>query len=198
MISCFCITPLAVFAEEGDGTDETELDISLSSQENLFDIVNMKPGDWAPRSITVQNTGIQDFVYQMTIQNTGEEKLYNELLIEIKAGDEELYNGKLADFSSLSKRNLESSTNEDFDILIRFPEHLGNEFQGLTSTFTLTFTAEGTEGATVQAMTKGQVASVGIAPAGLNTAGNSSNLVNIMLVGSIALAGGIAFRLIRK
>ena len=67
----------------------------------------------------------------MQLQNSGEEKLFNELLLEIKAGDKELYQGKLAAFKSLPERKLTSGTEENLDITIRFPEHLGNDFQGL-------------------------------------------------------------------
>src|SRR5690606_6161732 len=92
LISMICFYPVTkVFADDGKDTVENELDITLSQTENLFDISNMKPGDWAPRTITVMNSGSKDFVYQMQLQNTGDERLFNELILEIKAGDTELY-----------------------------------------------------------------------------------------------------------
>ncbi|QUG40567.1 hypothetical protein KD050_14845 [Psychrobacillus sp. INOP01] len=197
LLSMICFYPVTnVFAAEND-TAENELDISLSSKENLFDISNMKPGDWAPRTITVQNSGSKDFVYYMQLQNSGEKKLFNELLLEVKAGDKELYQGKLAEFESLPERELTSGTEENLDITIRFPEHLGNDFQGLESAFVFSFTAEGKEGTTVQAMTMGHVASVGPTPGGSNLPPTSTNIIILMLLGTLLVAGGIVLMIIR-
>jgi len=187
----------SVFADGENDTTENELDISLSSQENLFDISDMKPGDWAPRTITVQNSGSKDFVYQMQLQNSGEKKLFNELLLEVKAGDKELYQGKLAGFKSLPERKLSSGTEENLDITIRFPEHLGNDFQGLNSAFTFSFTAEGKDNTTVQVMTTGQVASVGPTSTGFSQPSKSTNIFYLMLFGTVLVIGGIVLIIIR-
>jgi len=144
LLSGICFFPItSVFADGKNDTDKNEINISISPKDTLFDISNMKPGDWAPRTITVKNSGSKDFVYQMQLQNSGDKKLFNELLLEIKAADKELYQGKIAAFKSLPTRKLISGSEENLDITIRFPEHLGNDFQGLTSAFVLTFTAEG-------------------------------------------------------
>jgi len=144
LLSGICFFPVtSVFADGENDTDQNEIDISISPKDTLFDISNMKPGDWAPRTITVKNSGSKDFVYQMQLQNSGDKKLFNELLLEIKAADKELYQGRLAAFKSLTTRKLTSGTEENLDITIRFPEYLGNDFQGLASAFVLTFTAEG-------------------------------------------------------
>lgn len=198
LISVICFYPVTnVFADDGNGTAENELDISLSPTENLFDISNMKPGDWAPRTITVQNTGSEDFVYQMQLQNNGDERLFNELMLEINAGDTELYLGKMAAFKSLPERNLASSTEENLDITIRFPEYLGNEFQGLGTAFVFSFIAEGKGSPPVQVMTAGQVASFG--PTALSGPPNTaSKLVNLTLFGSLLVAGGTVFMFFRR
>jgi len=144
LISGICIFPItSVFADGKNDTDKNDINISISPKDTLFEISNMKPGDWAPRTLTVENSGSKDFVYQMQLQNSGDKKLFNELLLEIKAGDKELYQGKMAAFKSLPASKLTSGAEENLDITIRFPEHLGNDFQGLTSAFVLTFTAEG-------------------------------------------------------
>lgn len=202
LISGICFYPVSSVSADGENDKvENEIDISLSSNENLFDISNMKPGDWAPRTITVQNSGTKDFVYLIQLQNSGEKKLFNELLMEIKAGDIELYQGKLAEFQSLPERKLTSSTEEKLDITIRFPEHLGNEFQGLSSAFVFTFTAEGKDNTVVQAMTKGQVASSSFGPttAGFNLP-MSSNISNLILFGTVLLvvAGGFLLMILRR
>jgi len=199
LISGICFYPLSSVSADGENDKvENEINISLSSKENLFDISNMKPGDWAPRTITIQNAGSKDFVYQMQLQNNGEKKLFNELLLEIKAGDIELYQGKMADYKSLPERKLTSSSEENLDITIRFPEHLGNDFQGLASNFVFTFTAEGNDSTTVQAMTKGQVASSSFGPTTAGFSLPSSNISNVMLFGAVILAGGIMLMIIRR
>ena len=199
LISGICFYPVSsVFADGENDKVENEIDISLSAKDNLFDISNMKPGDWAPRTIAIQNSGTKDFVYKMQLQNSGDKKLFTELLLEIKAGDEELYQGKLAAFESLPERKLASSSKENLDITIRFPEHLGNDFQGLTSAFVFSFTAEGTD-STAVAMIKGQVASSSIGPtsAGFNLPTTSSNMFNLMIFGTVLVAGGIMLIIIR-
>lgn len=195
LVSAICFFPITSVYAEGE-TDEQELDIGLSPTGTLFDISNMKPGDWAPRTITVINSGDKDFDYQMALKNTGENKLFNELLMEIKAGDMELYNGKLAEFTSLPARKLISTHDENLDITIRFPEHLGNDFQGQTSSFAFTFTAEGNDGAAVQAMTTGEIDS-GILTSGFTLPATSSNMFNLMLFGSALVMGGIVLMIIR-
>jgi len=187
----------SVYAAVENGTAENDTVISISPTENLFDITNMKPGDWAPRTITVQNSGNKDFVYNMQLQNNGEKKLFNELLVEIKTGDTELYQGKLAELNSLPERKLTSGTEENFDITIRFPEHLGNDFQGLTSAFIFSFTAEGKDSSAVQVMTTGQVASVGQTPTGTSLPTTSSTIFNLILFGAVLLAIGIVWIIIR-
>lgn len=199
LIIGICFYPVSsVFAEGENDKAENEIKINISPKDNLFDISNMKPGDWAPRSITVQNSGSKDFVYHLQLQNSGDKKLFNELLLEIKAGDKELYQGKLAALKSLPERKLASGTEENLEMTIRFPEHLGNEFQGLSSAFVFSFTAEGTDGPAVQAMIKGQVASSSIGPtsAGFSLP-TATNISNLMLFGTILVAGGILLILIR-
>lgn len=198
LISGICFYPVtSVFADVGSGTAENELDISLSPKDTLFNISDMKPGDWAPRTITVMNSGSKDFVYHMQLQNSGEKKLFNELLLEINAGDKELFQGKLAAFKSLPERKLTSGTEENLDITIRFPEHLGNDFQGLNSAFTFSFTAEGKDSTVVQAMTLGQVASVGPTSAVTSLPTTSTNIFNLMLFGTVLVASGIGLMIIR-
>lgn len=197
-VSFICFYPLTnVIADGGNDNTENDLGLSILPKENLFDISNMKPGDWAPRTITVQNTGNKDFVYYMQLQNSGEEKLFNELTVEIKAGNTELFKGKLTDFKSLSERKLTNGNEEKLDITISFPEHLGNEFQGLESSFVFSFTAEGKDSTTVQVMTTGQVASVSTSPDGFNQSTGTSNIVSWIFFTTILAASGIVFMIIR-
>src|SRR5690625_3180247 len=119
------------------------ISIGVLPNDTLFQVEDMKPGDWAPRTVTVENNGQEDFSYSMYIESKSQDKLFNELLLEIVASEMELYAGNLADFENLEGRNLEQGKQEDLEITIRFPTHLGNEFQGLNTAFNIVFTAEG-------------------------------------------------------
>ena len=198
LISGILLIPVtSAFADGGNDTNKKDIDINLSPKDTLFSISNMKPGDWAPRTITVKNSGSKDFTYHMQLGNTGEKKLFNELLLEIKAVDKELYQGKLAEFKSVPARNLASGSEENLDITIRFPEHLGNDFQGLEAAFSLNFTAEGKNTTPIQATTKGQVDSGGPTSAGFNLPATSTNIFNLILFGSVLVAGGVVLMLVR-
>ena len=186
----------SVFADGENNAENNEIDISLSPIDTLFDVNNMKPGDWAPRTITVTNSGSEDFAYYMQMQNNGDAKLFNELLMEVKIGDTELYQGKLAAFKSLPARQLTVGSEESLDITIRFPEHLGNDFQGLEASFALTFTAEGKGATAVNAMVNGMIDSGGSASTGFKLPGTSTNIFNIMLIGSGLLTGGIGLLIV--
>lgn len=136
---CFVLFGMPYFImAEGD---EEEVSIQISPQSVLYDIENMKPGDWAPRTVTIKNNGKRHFSYHVQINNKGPEKLLHELLLEIETAGDYLYNGKVSDFSQLSSRELNAGQKEDLEFTIRFPEHLGNEYQGLDTNFSLTFTA---------------------------------------------------------
>ncbi|BAK15218.1 hypothetical protein SSIL_0795 [Solibacillus silvestris StLB046] len=193
LFSWVSLSPLtSVYAEgENDDTEKQEIDISLTPTDTLFEVSNMKPGDWAPRTITVKNIGSKDFEYQMQLQNSGDEKLFNELLLEIKAGDEELYEDKLANFKSLPIRKLITGNEENLEVTIRFPEHLGNEFQALQSSFAFTFTAEGDESEPVQEEIIGQISSSGSPMSGgPGLPDGTTNLIYyILLCGSLVVGG---------
>ena len=199
LFSWVSLTPLtSVYAEgENDDTEKQEIDISLTPTDTLFEVNNMKPGDWAPRTITVKNVGSKNFDYQMQLQNSGDEKLFNELMLEIKAADEELYQGKLANFKSLPIRKLTTGNEENLEVTIRFPEHLGNEFQALQSSFAFTFTAEGDESEPVQEEIIGHIASSGSQMSGgPGLPDGATNLINYILLCGALVVGGIVMVII--
>lgn len=160
--SGICFYPVtSVLADGENETVQKEIDITLAPQDILFAITDMKPGDWAPRTLAVKNTGNKDFAYQMSVQNNGGTKLFNELMLEINIGEKEVYRGNLAAFTSLPARKLAKGSMENLDITIRFPEHLGNEFQGADSIFAFVFTAEGKDGNSETVTIPGEVGNGG-------------------------------------
>ncbi|MFD2044973.1 TasA family protein [Ornithinibacillus salinisoli] len=188
--------PAKSFADESNADDMAEIDISLSPSDVLFNIDNMKPGDWAERNITIKNAGEYDFEYQMSIRNEGSEKLFNEFLLEIRDSNDELYTGKLADFEKLPVREITSTNEEELEITVRFPEHLGNEFQGLDAQFTFIFVAEGAEDTDTNDRDEESVdGSVGSdkdnKDGGSILPDTATNMFNLLLIGSILLVTGV-------
>lgn len=120
--------------------DDEAMSMQVSPEGTLYDIENMKPGDWAPRTVTIANNGQTDFSYVAEVDNHGPEKLFNELILEVKTTDDTIYSGKVADFTQLTARKLEAGQMEEIEFTIRFPEHLGNDYQGLNTSFSLIFT----------------------------------------------------------
>lgn len=158
----FSLTGINAVAEEAPAQQDVDISISPGG-DPLFQVENMKPGDWAPRTVTVQNVGIQDFDYSVRVQNTGDPKLFNALVLEIKAGELTLYEGKMTDFDEMPSRKLVSGSEESLEMVIRFPEHLGNDYQGLEAAFSFQFVAEGQGNLVVHTMTEGLIGSSGIA-----------------------------------
>lgn len=141
----FVLTPTKKIAAQ---TNELqEIDISISPIEVLFDVKNMKPGDFATRELTVINNGTEDFNYTSSVHlSSGSKKLFDELILVVKDEEKELFKGKLSEFKGFTSRSLSSSTNEKLTFTVEFPAHLGNEFQGLFSEVELKFYVAGTLG----------------------------------------------------
>lgn len=187
------------YAQE-EYTNNNEIDIALEPDDVLFNVNNMKPGDWVPRTLAIKNAGLQDFTYLMTIENKGNDKLFNELLLEIKDEKEELYNGKLSEFVSLPKRELSATDEEELEITVRFPEHLGNEFQGTDSKFVFEFTAEGAEEVGLSNNDNEQIGNdIGsLGDGGSSLPNTATNIFNFLLIGSILITFGIVIMLVKR
>lgn len=125
--------------------ERKEIDLSLTPKEMLFDVTkDMKPGDWAERSIRVNNEGAAEFLYTMSAEFTeGSKKLYDGLILEVKNQQERvLYKGSLSGFTKLTGRTLSAGQSEQLQYIVRFPEELGNEYQGLETQVKFIFYAE--------------------------------------------------------
>ncbi|UJL45359.1 LPXTG cell wall anchor domain-containing protein [Virgibacillus sp. NKC19-16] len=190
VVLCFSLTGPAVVAEEAD---KQEIAINIMPEDVLFDVPNMKPGDWAPRTIVIQNNGEMGFEYFTTLRNdSGSEKLFNELVLEVSDGEGELYNGKLAEFNTLSPRFLEPSSEEELHFTVRFPAHLGNEFQGLAAQFSLIFSAKGEQSDTDEVISEGTIGSGdSYSAGGSRLPDTATNMFNLLLIGGLLLAAGV-------
>ncbi|MFD1849037.1 hypothetical protein [Oceanobacillus bengalensis] len=170
---------------------EDTLSIDVLPETILFEITNMKPGDWAPRTAVVQNNGEIEFEYITSVQPNSESlKLYNELILEVTDDNIQLYNGKLSDFNGVSPRELQPGEEDELEFIVRFPEHLGNDFQGLEAEFTIFFKAESdySEQSEEEEVT-GSIDS-GDESGGLALPSTATNIFNYLLVGLILLVTG--------
>lgn len=178
---------------------EERLSIDVLPADKLFDISNMKPGDWAPRTTTIKNSGNIEFEYSTSVKSESEDKkLYNELLLEVWDDETELYNGKLSEFTGFSPRTLSPNEEDELEYIVRFPHHLGNDFQGLDAQFTIYYTAEAvdsneskTEGIT-GTIDSGGDGSGGVLPK------TATNMFSFIVFGALLIAvGGIISLLIQ-
>lgn len=203
---CFCLIFLFL-TQPGyvvaDTNDLNQIAIEVLPSDSLFNITDMKPGDWAPRTVTIKNAGLQEFEYQLRVINEGPDKLFNKLLFEINDQSNELYYGKLAEFETIPLRNLAASGAEELNLTIHFPKEAGNEFQGLHAQFSLHFTAEGKENNTIVASTfiggivGSNEGSLSVSGAGLPH--TATNIFKFLFIGLLTLAvGGVLFELNRR
>lgn len=179
----------------GQTNEQSKLAIEVTPRDSLFNVTNMKPGDWTPRTVVVRNNGTMDFEYEMVLQNKGEEKLFNELTLEVSDDQTELFNGKLAEFTALEVRHLVAGNEEELYITVRFPEHLGNEFQGLDTHFALIFTAKGEKGRSDKVKVDGMLGSDDQSPkSGSVLPSTATNMFNLLVIGGVLLGlGGLIF-----
>ncbi|MBG9449550.1 hypothetical protein ABE67_09545 [Cytobacillus firmus] len=150
-IKIFFICSFVFFIVFGNGTAiavDNDIDINTnleSSNRYLFEVKNLKPGDWMPRNITIKNDGKQNFKYTSKIGKSKSIKgLFEELELEVKKDTKMLYKGKLKDFTGFSPRELAKGTEETLFFQVTMPELLGNDFQNSAAEVEITFLAEAT------------------------------------------------------
>jgi hypothetical protein len=185
LISCTLIAFLLIILISSPvSATVQEIDIVTTPEKVLFDVTNMKPGDWAVRELIVKNGGKQDFNYLFSSKKkSGSTQLFNELLLTVTHGDTELYKGKLGGFSKLDSRALKSGTDETLTLKVDFPEHLGNEYQGQATEVEFKFYVEGTIG--------------GLLPVdGPKLPNTATDMFNILVVGGVLVFSGAILQLI--
>ena len=157
---CVSVLSLISFVPAAKSYAAPNLDLDTIPDSYLFKISNMKPGDYATRTLTILNPGKRSFTYQSRAEFTGGTEnadedlkdgvdLYNEFLLKVWSLDKDdnskaelLYGGKLKDFEGLDPRYLPSNSAEDLRFRVDFPYELGNEYQGLAFNFELLFGVE--------------------------------------------------------
>ena len=109
----------------------------------LFQIENMKPGDWTTETYTVSNKRQENTHYVLASRfSGGSKKFYNQLQLTVKQGKDTLFQGQLADFQDFGTKKLGTEEETQFEFRIDFPYESGNEFQGLVTHFDIVVQAE--------------------------------------------------------
>lgn len=116
----------------GADSSTSEIKIDALPEKVLFDLDDFKPGDWAPRVLTIQNNGNQDFTYNLQSRmKSGSRKLFNVFQLKIEDTSGVIFNGDLKDFRGLDPRPLAAFSDEKLTVTVEFPYVSGNEYQGL-------------------------------------------------------------------
>ncbi len=133
---------MAPVAEAEAATDSNIIDIPDSSDASiLFDVDNMKPGDWATRELIVNNTHDKEMLYNMEIIFIdGSKKLYEQLKFNLTDQSNTVFTGKIIDFPNRKDTPIEANSKQNLELTLDFPEELGNEYQGLAVEFEVRFT----------------------------------------------------------
>jgi LPXTG-motif cell wall-anchored protein len=140
LLMCTLVLIFPANKAEGKGN---ELLIEVKQDKVFFQTVNLAPGRSISEVLTIQNRGEFDFDYNSSSKLKKGEKLFNELLLKVHDSNGELlFDGRLSDFNELGDRKLKSNFEEDLKILVSLPSHIGNEFQGESCEFELTFYAK--------------------------------------------------------
>jgi hypothetical protein len=126
-------------------TYANEVDIILIPNEKfLFNISNMKPGDWAERELRVKNGGEKDFNYSIRVDNKqSDRKLFNELNLKVYEGDKSIliFDDKLKNFNGFKPKPLIKGATDSLFFQVEMPYELGNEFQQTSAYFEIIIVA---------------------------------------------------------
>lgn len=135
MVLFLLVTPMQSYA------DHVSIDVD---EEFLFDVENLKPGDYMRENLMVENTGDHDYYFHAESKfESGSKKLFNQFLLEVTdSEDAELYEGSLADFTGFDPRFLEKGETDEIEFKATLPYESGNEFQGLAVKFKILIWAE--------------------------------------------------------
>lgn len=128
--------------------DESEymVDISTNPAEILFNIGNIKPGDWTTSVLQVNNDGNLDFNYTVNSHmESGDIYLYNQFFLRVSDNEGKLYEGKLKDFVNFPLGTIPAKVSNPLTFTVELPYETGNEAQGKATSFVFDFNAVGHE-----------------------------------------------------
>ena len=148
IIAALCLGILAVIylpisQTTASPTDE-KIVISTSPESSFIYFENMAPGDSTTKTLTVNNDGNVDFSYSLSAtKEAGDKGLYDQLLVTIKAEEEQIFEGNLNDLDKVNIGDIKSFKKEDITFLVELPKYVGNEVKGKSTTVGIKLSATG-------------------------------------------------------
>jgi hypothetical protein len=122
-----------------------------STDGSLVSLSNMVPGDTATRTVVLTNTGNVGFTYTASATPLSATVLWtdltNGLQVSVKRGINVLYTGALKNLAIPASPTLAPAATDTLTFDFSLPTAADNSFQGLTQTFTVTYTATQLAGA---------------------------------------------------
>ncbi|MBI2324925.1 MAG: hypothetical protein HYU87_08195 [Chloroflexi bacterium] len=123
--------------------------LSLSNDKaadgSLVSLSNMVPGDTASRTVIITNTGNVGFTYSGSAAPLSSTLLWtdltNGLQVTVKRGVNVLYTGALKNLAIPASPTIAPAATDTLTFVFSLPATADNSFQGLTQTFTITYTA---------------------------------------------------------
>jgi len=123
--------------------------LSLSNDKpndgDLVNVANLVPGDTVTRSVTITNTGNVGFTYAATASNANNSALWTDtvkgLQVDAKRGATSLYAGPLKNLAIPASATIAPAATDTLTFVFSLPTAADNSFQGLSQTFTITYTA---------------------------------------------------------
>jgi hypothetical protein len=134
--------------EAWENGEKKEVDIETDPTEYLFQLSNIKPGDYADREILLTNSGERNFSYFTEVEfESGSREILNSFLLKIKDDSGKvLYDGNLLNLmnNSFEMRYLPVGAKDKLLFTISFPDSgkVQNHLQNKMAKFTLSFIAE--------------------------------------------------------
>lgn len=127
------------------GTATLSLTNDKPNAGDLVSISNLVPGDTANRTVTITNTGTVGFTYVASATNLTTTPLWTDtvkgLQVSVKRGITTLYSGALKDLAITASPTIAPAATDTLTFDFSLPTTADNSFQGLTQTFTITYTA---------------------------------------------------------
>jgi hypothetical protein len=118
---------------------------------DLVSLTNLVPGDTATRTVTITNSGTAGFTYSGAVTNLNTTVLWTDtvkgLQVEVKRGATTLYSGALKNLALPASGTIAPAATDTLTFVFSLPTAADNSFQGLTQTFSITYTATQLAGA---------------------------------------------------
>ena len=123
--------------------------LSLSNDKpndgDFVNVANLVPGDTVTRSVTVTNSGNVGFTYTGAAVPLSSTQLWTDttkgLQVDVKRGATSLYTGPLKNLAIPASGTIAPSATDTLTFVFSLPATADNSFQGLSQTFTITYTA---------------------------------------------------------